>query len=306
VSRVAPGTHSVEVLLAELRSRDVQLRVDGDRLRCNAPAGVLSAELRTLLQERKSEILEWLRPAEAVARQPCAIVPLQPHGTGIPVFGVPGHNGDVFCYQHLAKVLGSNQPFYGLQPPGLDGKTKPMTRVENIAEYFANQIRDSYASGPYVIAAYCAGGSIAFELARLLQQGGGNVSLLTLFGCPYPTFYKLLAARLWAKRMLMNVLRLVNVAPKSRLDEPPDPVTEMRAKLERVTVTAVRRYTPGQFSGRMCLILPNRQWLNSACTPLAWRAHCDHVEEHFGPDDCDLNQMLRGSYAPLMAEFLNK
>ena len=52
-------------LLTELRSRGIRVWVDGDRLRCNAPAGALTPELRDQLQRRKSEILQFLRgPAE--------------------------------------------------------------------------------------------------------------------------------------------------------------------------------------------------------------------------------------------------
>ena len=64
-------------------------------------------------------------------------MPLQAQGRGAPVFGVPGHNGDVFCYRALARELGDEHPFFGLQPPGVDGQRAPLTRVEDIAAYFA-------------------------------------------------------------------------------------------------------------------------------------------------------------------------
>ncbi|MGH8687988.1 MAG: hypothetical protein ACREVQ_09795, partial [Burkholderiales bacterium] len=104
-------------LLAELRSRDVQLRADGDRLRCSAPAGALTPELRDRLKRRKYDILEFLRSVGTRAHQQRAIVPLQPLGERTPIFGVGGHNGDVFCYRALAHHLGRDQPLYGLQPP---------------------------------------------------------------------------------------------------------------------------------------------------------------------------------------------
>jgi amino acid adenylation domain-containing protein len=55
----------IPALLAELRARDIHVWVDGDQLQCNAPAGRLTPELRDRLQQRKGEILEFLRgPAE--------------------------------------------------------------------------------------------------------------------------------------------------------------------------------------------------------------------------------------------------
>src|SRR5216684_5259618 len=178
--------------LEKLRSRDIKVWAEGDRLRCNAPAGVLTPELRNELRQSKDEILRFLHSAEALAQQQRAIVPLQPRGTGAPVFAVAGHNGDVFCFRAIAHHLGADQPFYGLQPPGLDGNREPLTRVEDLAAYFAAQIRTVRPDGPYIIAGYCAGGTIAFELARQLIRDGAEVRVLALFGSPFPTSYRLL------------------------------------------------------------------------------------------------------------------
>ncbi|MHC5730637.1 MAG: condensation domain-containing protein, partial [Nostoc sp.] len=43
-----------------LRSLDIQVFVDGEKFRCNAPEGTLTAELRAEIQERKAEIIEFL------------------------------------------------------------------------------------------------------------------------------------------------------------------------------------------------------------------------------------------------------
>jgi hypothetical protein len=106
--------------MAELRSRDIQVSDEGDALRLNARPGALTPELRDRLRERKADILDFLRSAKALAAQPRALVPLRQHGAGAPVFAVPGHNGDVFCWREVAQHL--DHPFYGLQPPGLDGE----------------------------------------------------------------------------------------------------------------------------------------------------------------------------------------
>jgi NAD(P)-dependent dehydrogenase (short-subunit alcohol dehydrogenase family)/acyl carrier protein len=101
----------------------------------------LTPELRDQLQQRKGELVEFLRSAKTIAQQQGAIVPLQPRGSRTPIFGVGGHNGDVFCYRALAQHLGDDQPLYGLQPPGLDGDSAPLERIEDLAAYFAAQIR---------------------------------------------------------------------------------------------------------------------------------------------------------------------
>ncbi|MEW6301938.1 MAG: amino acid adenylation domain-containing protein [Verrucomicrobiota bacterium] len=52
-------------VLVELRARDVRVWADGDHLRCDAPAGVLTPDVQEELRQHKREILEFLRaPAE--------------------------------------------------------------------------------------------------------------------------------------------------------------------------------------------------------------------------------------------------
>ncbi|MEH2159122.1 amino acid adenylation domain-containing protein [Nostoc sp.] len=46
--------------LSYLRSLDIQVFIDGKNFRCNAPEGILTAELRAEIQERKAEIIEFL------------------------------------------------------------------------------------------------------------------------------------------------------------------------------------------------------------------------------------------------------
>jgi len=41
---------------------------------------------------------------------------------------------------------------------------------------------------------------------------------------------------------------------------------------------------------------------HSGLNPLRWRWMADHVEEHFGPDECHTDVMLREPYAAIFAE----
>ena len=116
-------------------------------------------------------------------------MPLKPTGDHPPLFARPGHNGDVFCYRALAEHLDPRPPLYGVEPKGLDGSPTPET-VEEIAEYEVAQIRRLQPEGPYYIAGYCAGGTIAFESARQLARAGEDVARVVLFGSPFPTVYR--------------------------------------------------------------------------------------------------------------------
>ncbi len=310
-----------------LRKRDIHVWADGDRLRCNAPSGVLTSELRHELRQFKNEILQFLRSAVALAQQQRAIVPLEPRGTGAPVFAVAGHNGDVFCFRALAQHLGADQPFFGLQPPGLDGNREPLGRVEEMAAYFAAQIRTVRPEGPYIIAGYCAGGTIAFELARQLLRDGAEVPFLALFGSPFPTWYRFapqLRERVGqvAERIVRHTRalasqsalelrsyvtqRLRNLKTARAFAEPaaPDPVMVWRAQVGRATLAAIRRYAPAPFSGRLCLFWPRRQCGRNALAQ--WPSVAPRTEKYFGPDGCDGSNMLREPYAAAFAGLLRE
>jgi thioesterase domain-containing protein len=315
--------------LAELRSRHIQVWAEGDRLRCNAPADVLTHRLRDQLQQHKNDILEFLRSAEALARQQRAIVPLQPRGRGTPVFAVAGHNGDVFCYRALAQCLGDDQPFYGLQPPGLDGHGEPLVRIEDLAAYFAAQIRAFRPDGPYIIAGFCAGGLTAFELARQLAQARKAISFLALFGAPFSARYRrlpLLRERFaqLMERAVRHSRTLVSLPPAERrlyvaekicarnarhAEEnlaSPDPVLVLRARVQRATLAAARCYTPGQFADRVCMFLPSRNWVRSRNEPLRWRSVAPQAEVYYGPDGCNGDLMLREPYVRAFAELFRQ
>lgn len=319
----------VPAFLEELRSRDIRIRAEGDRLQCDAPAGALTPELQEQLRRRKDEILAFLREAESLAHQQRAIVPLQPLGTRVPVFGVGGHNGDVFCYRALARYLGRDQPFFGLHPPGLDGHGEPLTRVEDHAAYYAPQIRRFWSNGPYIIAGFCAGGGIAFELARQLRKEGAEIAFLALFGSPYPTAYRTLPQlRMWlesrADRIGKHVRALSRLSfrerrlyidrklreRRARLEaarpSEPDAVLALRARVEKAMIAAVRRYTPGQFAGHVALFLPSRAWTDTPDIPLRWRTVAQTAGEYFGPDECNGDLMLREPYVEVFADLFRQ
>jgi len=299
--------------LDTLRERDIQVWAEAERLRCRGPVGSLTPELRRELQDRKQEILEFLRLGEALEHQSRAVVPLQPAGDRPPIFGVPGHNGDVFCYRALAEHLGPDQPFFGLQPPGVDGQSSPLTRVEDLARYFADQVCAFRPQGPYIIAGFCAGGAVAFELAQQLLARGAAIEFVGLFGSPHPMWYRASSMFAWrltqqiqrfrdALRALVSLsvvelrqyvaekLRQRHTLREARRAEAQDPIFDRRARLQRATIGAVRRYTGRPFAGRIALFVPNPVWLPSAGR--VWQSLAQQSGEYFGPAGCENGTML--------------
>jgi thioesterase domain-containing protein/acyl carrier protein len=117
-----------------------------------------------------------------------SLVPIQPLGPRQPFFCVHAVGGNVLEYYDLARRLGMDQPFYGLQSRGLDGRQPPHTRIEDMAAHYIKETRELQPEGPYLIGGRSLGGIIAFEMARQLRAQGQEVGLLALLDS-YPVGY---------------------------------------------------------------------------------------------------------------------
>jgi amino acid adenylation domain-containing protein len=120
-----------------------------------------------------------------------SLVPIQPQGTKPPIFCVHGGAGTVLHLQPLAKRLGPDQPFYGLQAQGLYGDEPPLLHVADMADHYLGELRQVQPTGPYVLAGYCFGAIVAFEMARLLIDEGEEVPIVLMFNGPSPSYIKM-------------------------------------------------------------------------------------------------------------------
>ncbi|MBW4600745.1 MAG: amino acid adenylation domain-containing protein [Calothrix sp. FI2-JRJ7] len=114
------------------------------------------------------------------------LVAIQPNGENPPLFCVHPIFGVVLPYFELAHHLGKNQPFYGLQPVGIDGESTPLTRIEDMATRYIAALRTVQPNGPYFLAGWSFGGLVAFEMAQQLQSNGDEVALLALLDTAAP------------------------------------------------------------------------------------------------------------------------
>ena len=126
------------------------------------------------------------RLAEAVKQEasPTAswscLIPIQPGGTKPPLFCIHAEGGEVLFYRDLARFLGPEQPFYGLQAYGLDGRHEPDGTVEAMASRYISEIREVQPEGPYHLGGHCFGAVVAFEMGQQLRAQGQEVGLLAM------------------------------------------------------------------------------------------------------------------------------
>jgi amino acid adenylation domain-containing protein len=115
-----------------------------------------------------------------------ALVPIQPEGTEPPFFCVAGGGGSVLYFYPLAQALPQQQPFYGFQAVGLDGRCEPLQRVEDMAAHYVEELLRLQPTGPYRLGGHCFGSWIAFEMAQQLLRRGESIELLTVIDAPAP------------------------------------------------------------------------------------------------------------------------
>src|SRR5206468_12126080 len=97
-----------------------------------------------------------------------------------PLFCVHGAGGNVLNFKIISDRLGPQQPFYGLQAQGVDGRLQPLKTIEEMAAQYVEAIRSVDARGPYQLAGYSGGGVIALEMAQVLKREGAQVQLVAM------------------------------------------------------------------------------------------------------------------------------
>ncbi len=117
----------------------------------------------------------------AIAERWSPLVPIQTTGTRPPLFCVHAIGGNVLNYVPLARALGEDQPVFGLQAVGLDGVSRPLASIQEMAAHYLPEIRAQVPHGPYYLCGGSMGGLIAFELAQLLSAAHEQVAFLGLF-----------------------------------------------------------------------------------------------------------------------------
>ncbi|HYW74575.1 MAG TPA: amino acid adenylation domain-containing protein [Pyrinomonadaceae bacterium] len=169
------------------------------------------AQLATLL-ERQSET------------EFSSLVPIQSSGTRAPFFCVHAVGGNVLEYHDLARHLGMDQPFYGLQSRGLNGEA-PHTSIVEMAEHYIHELRQVQPDGPYFLGGRSLGGIIAYEMACQLRAAGQEVALLALLDS-YPVGYQRLSAdagsararaRQFTRRVAAHVANIRSLSRREKL-----------------------------------------------------------------------------------------
>jgi amino acid adenylation domain-containing protein len=116
-----------------------------------------------------------------------SLVPLTTTGSNTPFFCVAGPGGLALGFLPLARLLGPEQPFYGLQAHGIEQRGLPDFTLGQAAARYAKAIREVQPHGPYLIGGHSYGGVIALKVAQRLKAQGEDVALLAIFDTILPS-----------------------------------------------------------------------------------------------------------------------
>ena len=151
------------------------------------------------------------------------VVPLQSNPTSgkSPLWFVHPGSGDVLVFVMLAKYL-SDRTVYGLRTRGLNtdiNYSDYFTSIADIANCYVDNITRHQPQGPYAIAGYSLGSTVAFEIAKRLEKLGYEVAFLGMLDSP--PHMKCLIEHLSWNDVLLNVayfLELISEELSVRVD----------------------------------------------------------------------------------------
>jgi FkbH-like protein len=95
-------------------------------------------------------------------------------------------DGETLLYRNLARRMPDHVSVFGIEPRRLTGVPLAHTRIEDMAKFYINEMRNKQPHGPYLLGGLCAGGVIAYEMASQLKSAGETVQLVALFDAAKP------------------------------------------------------------------------------------------------------------------------
>lgn len=209
--------------------------------------------------------------AEALSRpdRPWSpLVTLQAGGDRTPWFCVHGRGGHAEVIRPLAQHLRPDQPVYGFEAPGLDGKSAPHQSVEALAACYLQALSAVQSEGPYFLGGYSFGGLVAYEMAQQLHARGETVGLVAMIDTSvplqlalqnHPVAYRWKTVWRAGRKIVSMPARLARNVFRSNgkplpSQSPSEEALHRYVKVRRACMMASRHYLPLSYAGPVVLI----------------------------------------------------
>src|SRR5438094_6811693 len=96
------------------------------------------------------------------------LVLLKPGTEKPPIFITHGLGGSVIDFYQVMKHIQLPHPIYGMQAKGIDGMEEPFERIEDMAQFYLDAVKELQPHGPYLVIVFSLGVLATFDFAKLL------------------------------------------------------------------------------------------------------------------------------------------
>jgi len=223
-----------------------------------------------------------------------------------PLFLTHGLGGSVIDFFQVIKHIRTPHPIQGMQAKGVDGMEEPFDRIEDMAKFYLEAIRQVQPRGPYLLAGYSLGGLVVLEMAQQLVANGEKVALLAMLDS-YPDIRYLsvaqrarLVTRLTTRRatsamklpvgeavsLIVRPSRRRAVAPKVSYQPPVDvSLSPAMQRARECAYLALTRYEPQFYRGKIRFVRAEIPTDFPADPAAVWAKLADQFEVETVPGD---------------------
>jgi thioesterase domain-containing protein len=146
------------------------------------------------------------------------LVPLKAGDLEPPVFIAHGLGGSVMEFYEVVKRLQTRHPIYGMQAMAADGADIAFERIEDMAEFYIQAIKQRQPHGPYRLIGYSLGGLVTLEIAQRLSRMGEKIGLLSMLDAyPYERFLGPRQRALLVPRLVKHHASIIRHLPFRRM-----------------------------------------------------------------------------------------
>ncbi|MGA2426702.1 MAG: alpha/beta fold hydrolase [Terriglobales bacterium] len=172
-----------------------------------------------------------------------------------PVFIAHGLGGSVMDFYQIVKHIQTPHAIHGMQAKGIDGVEEPFDRIEDMARYSLDAVRQLQPHGPYLLIGFSLGGLVTLEMAQQLIAEGETIGLLAMLDS-YPHVSRLTRgqrARLSTRqtwRRVARKLQWLGVSPpyQTTVEVSPSPALQ---HFRDISYLALERYQPRFYPGKI-------------------------------------------------------
>ncbi len=212
---------------------------------------------------------------EVIRKVEDVILPLNDIGFGPSFYCVHSIGGGATEFQHMARMLGPKQNFYGVQVPTNRRNAEFGRSIKEMSRYYVDELVKFQPKGAFLLGGYSIGATIALEMSHQLIARGREVSLLVVFdGELFNTGAEMsLRNPLYWLKLLLNMPRwIVDELVKNPRSFASTRLKFVASNVRRETVHAVERFID------LSCFLPD----HAAFIKTLYDTYLDYVPERYG------------------------